>query len=205
MAVASFRLMYPATFRNGLRNMTKSSRCYLGLQIPKISIWLSIYGMSWTSKSDPALPHTSQDLKDLLLMSLCQMSQDMFRGLVESNKCFSIGLQWNSCQWNNDINDHILPFLVVFKISYTIMDENKWTDDTLMMSDIYIIDCKKKMDDTPLLTSIEEKWSRHCPNGVRPYCADLRRSMCSSERSGATSRPHSRRVDRKHTPLTFLN
>ncbi len=32
---------------------------------------------------------------------------------------------------------------------------------------------ERKMDDAPSLTSIEEKWSCHCPNRVRPYCTDL--------------------------------
>jgi len=54
--VASFsRLMHPSRlhtlFRNGLRN--KSTRCCSGLQIPQISIELSICGMCWTNKFDP--------------------------------------------------------------------------------------------------------------------------------------------------------
>ncbi len=63
-------------FRNGLRKMTKSSRCCLGLQIPKISIQLSIYGLCWTNKSDGGPPHNVQDLKYLLLMSWCHRSQN---------------------------------------------------------------------------------------------------------------------------------
>lgn len=44
-------------FRNGLRNITKSSKCCLGFQIAQISIQLSIYGMCWMSKSDPWKRH----------------------------------------------------------------------------------------------------------------------------------------------------
>ncbi len=40
------------TVKNGLRNMTKSSRCCLGLQFPQMSRLLSIYGMCWTYKCD---------------------------------------------------------------------------------------------------------------------------------------------------------
>ena len=58
MAVASFsRIMRCATkqkwFRNGLRRTTASLRCWLGLQIPQISIQSSICGMCWTNKFDP--------------------------------------------------------------------------------------------------------------------------------------------------------
>ena len=61
MAVASFtRMMCRATqqqwFRNGLRSTT-SLRCWLGLQIPQISIQSSICGMCWTNKSNPWRPH----------------------------------------------------------------------------------------------------------------------------------------------------
>ncbi|KAF7654794.1 hypothetical protein LDENG_00064660, partial [Lucifuga dentata] len=44
-------------FRNGLRNMTKSSRCRLGLQIPQISIQPSICGICWKNKTSPWMPH----------------------------------------------------------------------------------------------------------------------------------------------------
>ncbi len=82
MTVPSFsRIMHPATlqklFRNGLRDMVKSSRCCLGLQIPQIS--------SWTNpiQSMEALSRNLQDLQDLLLMSWCQRPQHRFRCLVE--------------------------------------------------------------------------------------------------------------------------
>ena len=62
MAVASFsRIMHCATkqkwFRNGLRSTTTSLRCWLGLQIPQISIQSSICGMCLTNKSNPWRPH----------------------------------------------------------------------------------------------------------------------------------------------------
>lgn len=54
MVVASFsRIMHLDTgifFRNGLRNMIKNWRCWVGLQVPQISIQLSFYGMGWPIK-----------------------------------------------------------------------------------------------------------------------------------------------------------
>lgn len=52
MVVSPFsRAVHPVTlqkqFRNGLKNMTKSSRCWLGLQIPQISVWSSICQICW--------------------------------------------------------------------------------------------------------------------------------------------------------------
>ena len=62
MAVATFsRIMHPAAlhklFGNGLRNMTKSSKCCPGLRIPQISIRSNICGMCWNTKSDPRWFH----------------------------------------------------------------------------------------------------------------------------------------------------
>lgn len=46
-------------FRNDLKNMTHSSKRWLGLQIPQISIRSSICGMRW-NKPDPRRPPPSQ-------------------------------------------------------------------------------------------------------------------------------------------------
>lgn len=52
--------------------------CCLGFQIPQISIQLS------RVLSMEALPGNLWDLKDLPLMSWCQISQHTFGGLVET-------------------------------------------------------------------------------------------------------------------------
>ncbi len=75
VALASFRrIMRPATkqkwFRNGLRSTTTSLRCWLGLQIPQISIQSSICGMQNKQvRSMEAPPHNLQNFKNLLLTS----------------------------------------------------------------------------------------------------------------------------------------
>lgn len=56
---------------NGSRNMTKGSRCCLGLQIPKISIRSSVWGTCKSEqqvRSVAAPPRAWQDLKEVMLM-----------------------------------------------------------------------------------------------------------------------------------------
>lgn len=53
-------------FRNCFRNFTKSLLvcllfiCWFGLQIPQISVWLSIPGMCWTNRSDLLRHHSGK-------------------------------------------------------------------------------------------------------------------------------------------------
>lgn len=61
------RIMHPSTlhrlFRNGLSiMMKKSSRCCPVLQIPQLSIWMSIYGMCWTNSNPWWLQHTGLEV-----------------------------------------------------------------------------------------------------------------------------------------------
>ena len=50
-------LFHQKWIRNGLKSTATSFRCWLYLQIPQISIQLSICGMCLTNKSDPWGPH----------------------------------------------------------------------------------------------------------------------------------------------------
>lgn len=61
MAVASIsNVMYPTTlynlYRNGFKNMAKSSRCCLSPQFPQISIWICNCGMCCTNQAGPWRP-----------------------------------------------------------------------------------------------------------------------------------------------------
>lgn len=60
-------------------------KCCLGLQISQISICSNISGIWWTNKLKPKRPNLNlQELKDLLLMSWCQVAEHTFRNLVDS-------------------------------------------------------------------------------------------------------------------------
>lgn len=58
-------------FRNGLRNMTECSRCWLGLQFPQISTRLSI----WTNKFDPWRPYFATCRTTMLVCSCFLQNQ----------------------------------------------------------------------------------------------------------------------------------
>lgn len=73
MAVASFsRIMLPAKkqtwFRNGLRSRTTSLRCWLGLQLPQISIQSSICRKCWTDlRPTSQLPIFKRSVANILV------------------------------------------------------------------------------------------------------------------------------------------
>ncbi len=62
-------------FKKGLRNMTKCSKFYLGLQIPQISYWTSVECAGQTHLIHAGLNGSAANV-------LCQKPQGTFRGLM---------------------------------------------------------------------------------------------------------------------------
>lgn len=71
----------PKRFRNGSRRTTVSMKCWPDLQIFQIFIKLCLFGMFWTNKYYEAPLCRLQNLKHVLLTSLCLITQHIFRGL----------------------------------------------------------------------------------------------------------------------------